>query len=461
MPLQGNPTSPLVGGNSARATILEGYVFQSGIHKPEMSNILSYKYPQYTLTAMLDRLGATEGVAQNVYHWDTLDRTRENGTVKATTGLVAGGTTSDQTAQLILDGITYDSANFGYFLVGDVVRFDIGDLGRVTATAANAGEQEITVQKIGTGNWTATMVAGTTTLGHAFSLFPEASDAPQHRLYLPTEDYNRLSIIRRSLRISGSEFTNRTYIGDGSAWYFTQEELEMKEFKRDIENAIVFGQLEDDGVGGTAGVYASRGILDWAFSEGIATNYVGATGVSEANLRSHIQNMLIEGTSDEIYVLCGAKFLADIQVALRDYSQAGAMSYGSFGNNTAGLDFQSYKFLGKTIHFSYYELFDDVKLLPHSGSTATSDKINFSDFALFLDLGTDVGGKKLITLKHKELNGQSRKFIHGIEAGMMQPDGSNGGQVASGFDGFRIHYIAECGLEVRLANRLGVMYATS
>lgn len=32
MPALGFPTPPLVGGNSVRNPILEGYVFQSGIH---------------------------------------------------------------------------------------------------------------------------------------------------------------------------------------------------------------------------------------------------------------------------------------------------------------------------------------------------------------------------------------------------------------------------------------------
>lgn len=46
MPANGYPTPPLVGGTSARSTILENYVFQSGIHDPEHSKILTYKYPQ-------------------------------------------------------------------------------------------------------------------------------------------------------------------------------------------------------------------------------------------------------------------------------------------------------------------------------------------------------------------------------------------------------------------------------
>lgn len=41
----GVPHSALTSGTDARSTILESYVFASGIHEPEISNILSYKYP--------------------------------------------------------------------------------------------------------------------------------------------------------------------------------------------------------------------------------------------------------------------------------------------------------------------------------------------------------------------------------------------------------------------------------
>ena len=45
MPALGNPTPPLVGGNAVQS-LLQGYVFQSGIHEPEHSSLLTYKYPQ-------------------------------------------------------------------------------------------------------------------------------------------------------------------------------------------------------------------------------------------------------------------------------------------------------------------------------------------------------------------------------------------------------------------------------
>jgi hypothetical protein len=93
MPAQGYPTPPLSSGTTARTNILEGYVFQSGLHDPEHSKILTYKYPQYYMTALLDKLGADEPVAQTVFSWSILDRTRKSATVTSLTN----GTTSSAT----------------------------------------------------------------------------------------------------------------------------------------------------------------------------------------------------------------------------------------------------------------------------------------------------------------------------------------------------------------------------
>ena len=83
---QGLPTPPLVGGKAQTLVtdpILQSYVFQSGIHKPEHSNLLSYKYPQYYLTSMLDRLGPSEPLGADVWSWNVMDRTRRGDAVGA------------------------------------------------------------------------------------------------------------------------------------------------------------------------------------------------------------------------------------------------------------------------------------------------------------------------------------------------------------------------------------------
>jgi hypothetical protein len=46
----------LVSGNTSRDPILSNYVFESGLHDPEWSKILTYKYPQYYLTTMMDSM---------------------------------------------------------------------------------------------------------------------------------------------------------------------------------------------------------------------------------------------------------------------------------------------------------------------------------------------------------------------------------------------------------------------
>lgn len=449
------PTPPLVGGKAQTLVtdpVLQNYVYQSGLHKPEHSNLLSYKYPQYYLTSMLDRLGPSEGLGADIWSWDVMDRTRRADAVGA---LDSGAGTA---TNVITTGFDWTSAQPGYLVVGDIIRIadgtHAGEMLRVTATADSAttpGKQAVTVVSQA-GTAALTLGAGDK-FGHATNAFGEASEAPQGRIFLPEEEWNALQIIRRSFSISGSEFTNRTWLNDGSAWYFTLEDIHMKEFALDREIALMWGVQQGTGVKST------KGLIQFGLDDGIENGYAAAAGVSEADIRDQITDMFIEGCGPELYVLCGARFLADAQVALKDYALNGAVNYGAFGNNVAGLDFMSYKFMGKTIHFAHYNLFDDQEVLP--SVTAAASVIDYSNFSLWLDLGTGSVGEKLISLRHKELDGQSRKFIHAYEVGMMNPNGANGGLVSSGKDAFTIHYLSEIGLECRLPNRIGILRANS
>ena len=445
MPANGYPTPPLVGGTSARSTILENYVFQSGIHDPEHSKILTYKYPQYYMTALLDKLGADEPVAQSVFSWSIMDRTRKS----ATASSIANGTTATVT---ITTDIASDTANgnLGYFIVGDVIRLESGELGRVTAVGESGGFQTIDCVRVVGGNWSTSLVLAAMVFGHVFSAFGEASTGPNGRLFLPVEDYNYTQVLRRSVKVSGTEFTNRTILGDGKAWYFTVEDIVRKEFAKDRELLVLLGERNGTGVKGT------KGILSWVTGEGIINTYASAQGVTEADLQDHIADLLPEGGSNEYLVLCGSTFLKNAQKALKDYAIQGSMSYGTLGKNMAGLDFAGYQFLGKKIYFAYYELFDDTKVFPFSG-TPTSSKINFKDFSLWLDLGSDSAGQKLITLKYKSHGGESRKFIQKMISGMV----GAGEQAAHSGDYFEIQWLSEIAVQVRLANRMGILRSNS
>ena len=104
----------------------------------------------------------------------------------------------------------------------------------------------------------------------------------------------------------------------------------------------------------------------------------------------------------------------------------------------------------------HYPLFDDTAALPYAG-TPSATKYNFKNTSLWLDLGTDDRGQQIISLVYKK----GRKMIHGIEPGMVSPDGNHGGVVSNGGDYFSIHYLCEFGTKVVIPNRLGILRATS
>ncbi len=400
------------------------------------------------MTALLDKLGADEPVAQSVFSWSIMDRTRKSGTVSS----VANGTTATAT---ITTDIASDTANgnLGYFIVGDVIRLESGELGRVTAVGESGGFQTIDVVRVLGGNWSTSLVLAAMVFGHVFSAFGEASTGPNGRLFLPTEDQNYLQVIRRSVKVSGTELTNRTILGDGKAWYFTVEDIVRKEFAKDRELVVLLGEQASGTTKGT------KGILSYITASGVINTYASSAGVSEADLQDHIADLLPEGGSNEYLVLCGSTFLKNAMKALKDYAIQGAINYGSLGKNMAGLDFAGYKFMGKTVYFAYYELFDDPKVFPFAG-TPSSSKINFKDFSLWLDLGTDSAGQRLISLKYKSHGGYSRKFIQKLIPGMMSVGGPEGFAAHSG-DYFEIQWLSEIGVKVLLANRMGLLRANS
>jgi hypothetical protein len=447
------PSSALVGGTTARTTIFESYVFNSGIHDPEYSKVLTYKYPQYYMTTLLDKLGASEPVAQSKFSWSIMDRTRKSATYTA----LANGTTA--TATLTTD-IAAASPDLGYYQVGDVVRVaKTGALGRVSAIAIAGGFQTIDVVRPEGGNWSTALIPAVTSadsIGHVFNAFAEGSNGPDGRLFLPTEDYNYTQILKRSMKVTGSEMSNKTILGDGKAWYFTNEEILLKEFARDREILVMFGVRADN-----SSIKWTKGIYDFVTTGGVLNTYASGTGVAESDLQGQIEDMLPEGGSAEYLVLCGSTFLAKVMRALKDYAIHG-QSYGTLGNNMAGLDFSGYKFAGKTIYFAYYELFDDTAVLPYVG-TPSATAVNFRDFSLWLDMGTDSAGQRLIKMKYKAHNGIQRKFIHKVIPGMVEFDstGAEGGFAANSFDGCEIQLLSEIGLELRLANRHGILRANS
>lgn len=430
-------------GNNLTATGQEGYLFATGLQKPEVSDILSVLFPQYSTTAILDRIGKTEGVSNSQFDWYEQDRTRKGGTIASST---ADGSSNQFTITLSDDTST---GSDGYFLKNDqIMLWD----GKTTATVdsvtgGNGSDQVLFV--IATGGATPASPTAGDRVGHLASAFGEYSEAPKSRKYYPDLRYNQTQVIRRTCTVSGKNLTDKTYIGNG-AWYYKVEGYEMQEIAKDRENAIVFGQLSDAATTNPT----CEGILESLFNGGVENTF--ASAVSEEDLRDHIKDLVVSGGSGQEYmVFCGAQFFSDAQKSLESYYKQGGVNYGAFGDPSkkVGINPQQYLFMGTLINFIHYAGFDDAEALPLPTAGATS--INHSNFSMWLNMGSDSAGDSYLSMKYKALEGMQRKFIYKKEVGMT----GTGEFVANGNDGESGHMLSEIAPKLKVLNMHGLLYA--
>lgn len=414
----------------------DGYIFASGILDPEHSNYLSLLFPQYYGTAVLEQIGSYEVSEQDVFSWSEMDRTRSSSEI------TAGGGVAGATATLTTD-IDATAPSDGYFIIGDTLMSESNIVLKVTNVGVAGGFQTIDVVRSDGQPLTATDVVNNERVGHLSNAHGEYSDAPKGRLYLPDERYNVIQTIRRSSYISGKALTNRTYL-EGGSWAYHQEMIDLEEFQKDRENAVMFGQLSavdtDD--------QTCEGIITSVQNGGVNGTFVGA--VTENDVQNQIAALMISSPSDEYIVYVGTQYMTDISKSLRDYHVGGGVDYGVFANaDTVGISVQSYVFMGKTIHFMHYPTFDDTETLPFNG-TPTPTKINYSNYSLWLSVGK-TAGQNNCDLMYKELDGMQRKFILKKEDGLM----GDGAKVANGRDGNASHMLSDIGPRLRNLNHHG------
>jgi hypothetical protein len=444
------PTTQLNPGSANRGGIdLAGHVFLSSLELPDISKILTIKYPQYYLLSLAEKIaGASVAQGSKVHSWFIQDRTRKGAVATA----IAGGTTASAT---VTTNLTYDVASgnalYGYFLVNDLVRVnDSEENAIVTAIGftADPGFQTITISRYGGGVWSAALLPTNATIGHIGSAYPEGSlDAGGVRLDMPYEDYNVMQIIRRKLKISSDLLNQKTWIDDKS-WYFQQEPLLQKEFMRDTEATIVFGKRFN---GATGATNYTRGLMEYAEQNGVQQTFSSAIGVQEADLSNFLKQLYTQNASNDLIVLCGEQFLFDVQHALSDrYRQ---VPLGEKPAELAGLNFQSYQIAGKRLHFAYYEMFSDAAIVPPS--TATSTAKDFRNLALVLDFGITDAGERNIQVRYRTGETGDRKMVQKFITGLASP----GAQVSNSFDGMEIQLLSEVMPKVVLPNRLGLIYS--
>lgn len=452
IPAISTPASAFTGPySSVRNPILNSYIFDTGLLVPEQSALLSEKFGKtYTMTTLLDKIGAYKPVQAQEFSWATLDRTRVSATISS--GFSNGVASDTWTLSTVAD-----STNLGYFLVGDVIRTESGRQLKVTAVGDDGGYQTITVARLDGSNIVTGDAADGETITRLSTAFSQGSNGPNGRLFLPDQDYNYTQLFRAGLKLSRDTASQKSYLNVNGKeyWYFKNEEIMFDEFYADQERALMFGIRSKSG-----SLTTSRGIWDSVVTQaaGQVVNFTTSTGIAESDFFTLIPALIRQGASQNLLLLGGSEAVSDIQQALKHYTVNGGVSFGNFGGNNVGLDIPSYNFMGTKIALQHYPLFDDAKTLAWTG-TSTSTKTNFRHAAIILDLGNTSAGEANIQKCYRSgAEGMDAMMIHKLIPGMV---GDSGMIAANSFDGWEVQILSEIGFKVINAHRFGAFVPTA
>ena len=431
------------------------YVF-GGIQKPDFSDYITYRFPQYTITTLLNRIGRKNPVVGNdFFSWFEKGKFRQSVTASAATG-ASGDTTGT---------VTYASGTQASFLVGDVIRFENNVYAVVSGVTSGGGGNgasgTLGLNAVGT-NFGAS-ITGTLKFAHLYNLQQEYSDSPSGRVWQESQVNEYMGIMRRSVTCSTTQASNMKYVKKSdSEWsyYYINEMETMQEMAMDREMYILAGKATTTGttnpvLSGTTRL-GGNGIIPRVIADGVVGTYSSA--IAETDLAEQVRLMCLNSQGSEFTVLCGSSAYADAQFALRDYTLNGGISFGVFGNEglMTGINITKYKFMDKILNFVLYYPFANEALFP---APATSG-INWDKAMLFLNMGTDDRGNPLINLRYKQdLLGQSLEFRRTVQEGITSPESGASASRSNGKDGFTVDFYSSIGVELRAANNHGLLYA--
>jgi hypothetical protein len=435
------------------------YVF-GNIQKPDFSDYITYRFPQYTITTLLNRIGRKSPVVGNdVFSWFEKGKFRNPYTVGSVT---AGGGTGASTATLTVAS----SVSGTPLLVGDVIRFEFGDLAVVTAStmSSTTASGTLGINTVDSANFSVA-VAANQRFSHVFNIQTEYSDSPSGRVWQETQVNEYLAIMRRAVVCSTTQGSNMKYVKKSdSEWsyYYINEMETMQEMAMDREMYILTSKASSTATtgnvfpsGGTQRL-AGNGIIPKITAGGVVGTYSSA--IAESDLAEQVRLMCLNSSGNEFTVLCGSQAFADAQFALRDYTLNGGISFGTFSGAgiMTGINITQYKFMDKILNFVLYYPFANQALFP----TPVSSGINWDKAMLFLNMGTDDRGNPLINLRYKQdLLGQSLEFRRTVQSGITSPESGTGVERSNGKDGFTVDFYSSIGVELRAANNHGLLYA--
>lgn len=471
-----NPTAPNTAGTFSPSPLRDsnygvddGFLFARGFDKPSVDQVIAFLEPQYFATSLLTRLeGRSIPSFQETYNWPEQDRTAP----KAFVASVAGGLGT------LTISITTSGGSEKGFVPGNRVLIP-SSVNPATGAPRNAligivatvGSGTMTLTKQDQTIWFAATPelsnsGGNSSFGLMATLMTEGSSSPNPTPFsYPDVLNNNLAILRDKFTVTGTALTNRSYFGKTGNYYYDGKYIKLKEFQKQREIFLNFGQRSD----GTTP--STEGFLDSILARGTTRNYTAP--MIEADVQNLLDTMAYRAPVMEYLFLCGRDWLSQWHKANKDYAlAAGARGIAGETNDLtlSGLEFTSYKFNGVTIHLAMNTLFNDDHVLTNTGNTGLNAYRNWRGSAMAINMGM-VDGQPAWAMRHKEENGINRSFTYdelvGVGfGGATSVDAAGNSTVAASsnrgavtdVDGIDVHLLSHIGAQMKCAHWNGLMH---
>lgn len=458
---------------------LNSLALAEGLHKPEVSSVYVQRYGRQDITGLLEMLGNKKAVNNPKFSHYEQERIHGKFNLHATAAAGTGTgefgfTISTGTSQYTYSGQspypTADSFTVNPLSVNDVIEVK-GYTMYVTAVNGSAFSAINSDASTANGH---PAIATTDDIIIKGSASPEGSGAPDSRNSRVISYSNYLQIMRRTHKVTGTEFGTKTWIEvegkngqKGYFWYLQGVADEYHRFLNEREATLLTGDDFQSNLAGLAGagsasfgdansVTFTKGLIPQISADGNVEGYGTLTITDIEDMTKELQK---NRGARESMLACGHDFKLDVDALI--YNGGGSF-LGSSGVQFAafqgvenqdirfsidGIEFGGYKFALKVL-----DMFSDPNLLGYAGGAYSKMGmvIPMDDTVVYNNMNSSTGVLvPSLTLNYLDNDEGGRDYMEWVT-------GKGMGAATSGDDFFEVHMLSHCGLEVSALNRFGL-----
>jgi hypothetical protein len=309
-----------------------------------------------------------------------------NSKLFGTPGDTTGATIVGSGSATQLTGVTLTEATSGFAIVGTECILPNGKVAVVSAKTTGSGQDTLTLDSVDGANLT--LVAGNK-IAFVSNAQEEGSSAPASRRYDWTKYYNKLQIFRERDVITDVQKASKieASVGGEQTVMYVNHLQKLAALKGQIAAAFIGGQMSAAswsdaspslvGANGNS-IQTTRGLHNYVVSYGINDTLTSAGTVAIGDIQDLVVQMAAARCPDEYMVWLNTAAYGVYSQFMKGLNSSGVYSGRlSLDGKQLDLEFEGFKYSGKSFEFSKLGILDHSELFNFTGSAGIQKNAYF------------------------------------------------------------------------------------